>query len=46
MFSYYKTKAGKRMLMLKLIICVCLITNHFYPGHIGLISNLLWLFAF
>jgi hypothetical protein len=42
----FRTKAGRHLLLLKVIVAIGLILNHYYPGHMDLFTNLLWLFAF
>jgi hypothetical protein len=42
----FRTKAGRHLLLLKVIVATGLILNHYYPGHMGLFTNLIWLFAF
>lgn len=41
-----KTQAGRNLLALKLVVAVGIICNHYFPGHLGVFTNLLWLFAF
>lgn len=37
----------RRVLLLKGIVAVMLVTAHYFPGHpVGLAVNLLWLFLF
>lgn len=42
----FYTQQGRHILVLKFIVAVGIIGNHYFPGHLGLITNLLWLFAF
>lgn len=46
MDKMFNTRPGRNVLLLKLVVAIGIIGNHYFPGHLGLVTNLLWLFIF